>query len=121
MLLSLLVFVLSIDMFSRHVLQERAIGWQHVLWQAPYIQFSREDTEIDFGGIGKEYAVDRVTEVIQKEGIESGFVNLGGDLRAWGKPPDRDQWNFGIRHPRIDGSVIASVPLVQGALASSGD
>ena len=68
-----------------------------MIWQEPYIQFSREDTEIDFGGIGKEYAVDRVADLLQTEGIKSGFVNLGGDLRAWGKPLGRDQWNFGIR------------------------
>jgi FAD:protein FMN transferase len=99
----------------------QAIGWQHVVWKEPYIQFARADTEIDFGGIGKEYAVDRVADLLQKQGSSAGFVNLGGDLRAWGKPPNRDCWYFGIRHPRKEGAIIGSVPITQAALATSGD
>jgi len=77
--------------------------------------------EIDFGGIGKEYAADRAATVCVEHGILHGLVNLGGDVRATGPQPDGAPWRVGIRHPRRDGLAIATVLLESGAVATSGD
>jgi thiamine biosynthesis lipoprotein len=54
-------------------------------------------------------------------GITSGYVDLGGDIRAVGPKPDGSPWQVGIRHPRKPGEIIASIPLVLGSVATSGD
>ena len=77
--------------------------------------------EIDFGGIGKEYAADRAATVCAEQGIANGLVNLGGDVRAIGPQPDGTPWRVGIRHPRREGAAIATVLLSAGAVATSGD
>ena len=77
--------------------------------------------EIDFGGIGKEYAADRAATICIEQGIAHGLVNLGGDVRAIGTQADGTPWRVGIRHPRADGRAIAYVDLADGAVATSGD
>jgi len=77
--------------------------------------------EIDFGGIGKEYAADRAATLCIEHGIAHGLVNLGGDVRATGPQPDGAPWRVGIRHPRRAGAVLATVALEAGAVATSGD
>jgi thiamine biosynthesis lipoprotein len=97
------------------------IGWQQVHWQRPSLRLPRPGMELDFGGIGKEYAVDRAATLLAEAGVGAALVNLGGDLRAVGRRDDGQPWHFGIAHPRQADAVVASIPLHEGALATSGD
>ena len=97
------------------------IGWPAVQWDGEAIVLPRAGMELDFGGIGKEYAADRAAAVLAAAGIHHGFVELGGDIRVLGPRPDGRPWRFGIRDPRRAEGVVAEVELAQGALATSGD
>jgi FAD:protein FMN transferase len=97
------------------------IGWHRVEWDAHSVRLPAAGMEIDFGGIGKEYAADRAATVCVEHGVRHGLVNLGGDVRATGPQPDGEPWRVGIRHPRRDGAAIATVLLRAGAVATSGD
>jgi FAD:protein FMN transferase len=96
------------------------IGWQQVRWQRPAVRLARAGMEIDFGGFGKEYAADRIAAVLRGCGIAHGLVDLAGDICVVGPHPDGTPWQVGVQHPRADGA-IATVPLMHGAIASSGD
>ena len=85
------------------------------------LRFTVPGMELDFGGIVKEYAVDRVAALLHDAGVAHGFVNLGGDVRALGPQPDGSPWRIGIRHPREPGALLITLELATGALASSGD
>ena len=63
------------------------------------LRLPRAGMEIDFGGVGKEYAADRAATICLEQGIAHGFVNLGGDVRVVGPQPDGAPWRIGIRHP----------------------
>lgn len=97
------------------------VGWDLVEWTAPTIRLPFPRMEIDFGGIGKEYAVDRLASILLESGIRHGMVNLGGDLRILGPHPDGKRWNIGISHPRLTQDALATVGALEGALATSGD
>jgi len=97
------------------------IGWDGVEWSERTVRLPRAGMEIDFGGIGKEYAADRVATVLAGHGIAHALVNLGGDVRALGPRPDGTPWRVGIRHPRRPGEAITGVDLDSGAVATSGD
>jgi len=97
------------------------VGWQQVAWQRPVLKLPRAGMELDFGGIGKEYAVDRAATLLAEAGIGAALVNLGGDLRAVGRRADGEPWRLGIAHPRETGKVLAGIALHEGALATSGD
>lgn len=97
------------------------IGWSSVHWRDGRIALPRAGMELDFGGFGKEYAADRAHAVLREHGVCAGYVNLGGDIRVVGPQPDGRPWRFAIQHPRDPGAAVASVPLADGALATSGD
>jgi FAD:protein FMN transferase len=97
------------------------IGWADVEWNERTIRLPRTGMEIDFGGIGKEYAADRMATICIDQGIAHGLVNLGGDVRAIGTQANGAPWRVGIKHPRKEGKTIAAVELVDGAVATSGD
>ncbi|KJV06332.1 FAD:protein FMN transferase [Methylocucumis oryzae] len=96
------------------------IGWHKLHWQEPVLEFLIPGMELDFGGIVKEYAVDRAVNICWQADIHHGVINLGGDIRLIGPRPDTGAWHIGIKHPRADG-VLQSIALATGALASSGD
>ena len=85
------------------------------------IRLPRAGMEIDLGGIGKEYAADRMATLCLEHGLEHALVNLGGDVRVAGAQQDGAPWRVGIRHPRRDAEVIATVEMTSGGLATSGD
>ncbi len=97
------------------------VGWHKVSWERPVLTFSLPGMEIDFGGIVKEYAVDRAAALCYAQGIKHGVVNLGGDIKIIGPRGDGSPWRIGIRHPRNKEVLLDTLLLYEGALASSGD
>lgn len=96
------------------------VGWRRVTWSDRDIRLPASGMELDFGGIGKEYAADRAATMLRDTGIAHGLVNLGGDVRAFGGRDAHVPWRVGIRHPR-GAAPLATVELFDGALATSGD
>ncbi len=66
--------------------------------------------KLGFGGFAKGTAVDTAIEALKQQGIENAIINIGGDLRAIGSHGDRP-WRIGIRHPRQEGKMLASVDI----------
>ena len=97
------------------------IGWSRVERENHRVRLPKIGMEIDFGGFGKEYAADRAASVLALNGVQHGYVNLGGDLRVIGPKPDGQAWMIGIQHPRNKDQLLASIPMTQGGLATSGD
>jgi thiamine biosynthesis lipoprotein len=97
------------------------IGLDKTRWQSPRLSFLIPGMELDFGGIGKEYAADRAAAICASLGIEHGLVDLGGDIAVIGPHPNQEPWQIGIRHPRNPELAMATVEIERGALATSGD
>jgi thiamine biosynthesis lipoprotein len=54
----------------------------------------RAGMRLDLGGIGKGYAVDRLSTILAQEGVASAFINFGrSSLAALGSPPGRERWS----------------------------
>ncbi len=78
--------------------------------------------EIDLGGVGKEYAVDRAARILEEEGIRSAIVNFAGDVRTIGSRGDGHPWKVGVADPRDRGRCRFAVRALGGAgIATSGD
>jgi thiamine biosynthesis lipoprotein len=97
------------------------VGWSRARWTRPRIVLPVAGMELDFGGFGKEYAVDLATDLCRARGVRHGMIDLGGDLRAIGPHPDGRPWIVGIRDPRAPERPVASIPLFSAGLATSGD
>ena len=82
----------------------------------------RAGMEIDLGGVGKEYAVDRVAELLRAEGIRAAIVNFAGDVRTIGSRGDGRPWKVGVMDPRDRGRCCFAVrTLADAGVATSGD
>jgi len=97
------------------------VNWASVEWSPKAIRLPQAGMEIDFGGIGKEYAADRAATICLEAGVRHGLVDLAGDVRALGPQESGAPWRVGITHPRHEGKVIAYVEIASGAIATSGD
>jgi FAD:protein FMN transferase len=96
------------------------IGWQRVGWKSPSLTLPAQ-MEIDFGGVAKEYAADRAAMCCAQAGAQALLVNLGGDVRAIASQPGNEPWRIGITHPREPDATIATMEIMHGGVATSGD
>jgi FAD:protein FMN transferase len=95
------------------------VGFEKLQWRSPCLWLPA-GMELDFGGIGKEYAVDRAYELLAARDRTPFLINFGGDLRA-NRPPSRAPWQVGIERPDSDREATMLLDLEHGALATSGD
>ncbi len=75
-------------------------------------------TQVDLGGIAKGYASDRIAEVFRANGVEQGWVALGGNVLARGSRSDGTPWRIGIQDPfRPHETAYAGIVELQDAFA----
>ncbi len=106
----------------RHVVAEarKSVGWDKVELRTDAVRL-KEGVQLDFGGIGKEYAVDRVgmqlLQALPKGGV---LVNFGGDVLAARSKKDGQPWHIGVE-TLVGQEKQSGLALVTGAVATSGD
>lgn len=96
------------------------IGWNKVERDEKHFYLPQKKMELDFGGIVKEYAADAVATLCQREGISSGLVDLGGDIRIIGPYPEFETWNIYIQNPDKSQNYLTKLELSKGGIATSG-
>lgn len=99
----------------------QSVGWENVTLRDGAIRLHR-GVQLDFGGIGKEYAVDRVGLML-RESLPAGgiLVNFGGDLLAARAKRNGQPWRVGLEAADQAGQAHYGVSLLTGAIATSGD
>lgn len=95
------------------------VGWDKLRWRAPMLQMA-PGMEIDFGGIGKEYAVDRACTLLSAVTTKPVLVNCGGDLAATAPHADGQPWRVGIDAQKPE-TATPVIQLRRGGVATSGD
>lgn len=100
------------------------VGYRNVLLDAANrtVRFVRPGVELDPGGIGKGYAVDRMVTLLKENGITSALVNGGGSsIYGLGSPANGDRgWEVNIRDPKSPSKVVANVYLRNESMSTSG-
>ena len=100
------------------------VGYRHVQLDpgARTVRFARPGMDLDPGGIGKGYAVDRMVEVLKQAGVRIALVSASGSsIYGLGAPPDEPQgWPITIRTPRDPSAVATHVVLKNMSLSTSG-
>jgi thiamine biosynthesis lipoprotein len=97
------------------------VGWHRVAWERNTLTM-RDGMQIDLGGVGKEYAVDRVASLFAAQTRHPFLVNFGGDLYASGPRAGGRPWGVGVDDPERTGeAALYRIELSRGGLATSGD
>ncbi|MBF8982765.1 FAD:protein FMN transferase [Lutibacter sp. B2] len=76
---------------------------------------------IDLGGIAKGYIADEVKKVLRENGVESGVINLGGNIMTIGSKMDGTDWKIGIQNPDTNrGQYFSILDVKDKSIISSG-
>jgi thiamine biosynthesis lipoprotein len=90
------------------------IGWKKVKLDKKSVRIPT-GWQLDFGGIGKEYAVDSCCEKARAVSSVPTLVNLGGDIAVTGPKRDKSPWRIDVDQSE------EKLSLFNGAVATSGD
>lgn len=96
-----------------------AVTTAEVLLDGACARLPHTHTQLDFGGIGVGYGIDRALAVLRARGIHRAFVDVSGDCGAIGAPPGETGWQVDIADPVHPGAIIAATRLRDAALATS--
>lgn len=98
------------------------VGYEGIHVEGNTVTLSDPEARIDLGGIAKGYVTDRLIELFEASGVESAYVNLGGNVAVLGNKPDGSAWSVGVRDPfdPESNSVIAKVMTSRGSVVTSG-
>jgi thiamine biosynthesis lipoprotein len=89
---------------------------------AQTITFLQSKMQLDMGAIAKGYAADKVLALLQSHGITTALVDAGGDMVAFGIPPQKKGWTIGINVPGQQEKLLErKLVLSNKAVATSGD
>lgn len=99
------------------------MGWQHIKLDASKrtVWFDNGvSMELDPGGIGKGYAVDKVIELLRGEGVTAALVSGGSSsIYGLGAPPGAEGWRVNVPDPVRRGEMVSSVLLKDTSLSTS--
>ena len=85
------------------------------------VAFARPDMNLDPGGVGKGYAVDRMVDRLKKQDIHIALVSAGGSsIYCLGAPPEETGWTIQIKNPYNEFEHVAEVKLKDESLSTSG-
>jgi FAD:protein FMN transferase len=101
-----------------------SVGYRNIILdpQTRTVRFLKEGVDLDPGGVGKGYAVDRMADLLRKEGIRSALISAGGSsIYAIGAPPGKKGWRVDLMNPGNQSkSWDHSVTLCDESLSTSG-
>jgi thiamine biosynthesis lipoprotein len=100
------------------------VGYGNIILdpRALTVRFARKGVELDPGGIGKGYAVDRMAEILRRNGICAALISAAGSsIYGLGAPPGENGWRIDIKDPKNLGRTAQSVTLRDQSLSTSGN
>lgn len=101
-----------------------SVGYRNVVLdpRGETVRFTRDGVELDPGGIGKGYAVDRMADVLRADGVKSALISAGSSsIYAIGAPPGEPGWRVDIKDPRNTLQAATTVTLRDQSLSTSGN
>jgi thiamine biosynthesis lipoprotein len=98
------------------------VGYKNIILDstASTIFLKLKGMKIGFGALGEGYATDKCRSMMIEKGIQAGIINGSGDMSTWGKQPNGKDWKIGITNPFKPEKILTAVPLIDGAVTTSG-
>lgn len=97
-----------------------SVGNRHLQLEPPgTVRFLKPAMALDFGGIGKGYALDRAADVLRKHGIKSAFLNFGGNILALGAPITGEAWEVEVPDPLEPEKVLFKLHIADASVSTS--
>ena len=82
------------------------VNYKNIQFNGNKIRIVDPEAKLDLGGIAKGYVADELTTLLEKEGVTSAVINLGGNISTIGGKPDGSPFIIGIEKPYTDRTEI---------------
>ena len=101
----------------------KVCGWEQFQLQPGGAWKHAATAAVDLGAIAKGYGVDRAVEAMKGAGVGGGLVNVGGDIRCFGRRWDGKPWRIEIQNPfdMDESEPFGSLLLGDNAVCTSGN
>ncbi|MAM46715.1 MAG: FAD:protein FMN transferase [Planctomycetota bacterium] len=102
------------------LLESRGMDLVEIDPETQAVSFSRPEVSLDLGAIGKGYAADRISSLLEEKGVETGAMLSGrSTVLTWGLPPGEKTWQVEVCHPGNRDEALCRLSMQPGALSSS--
>ena len=99
----------------------RTVDYKQIRIEGDKVKLQNPEARLDLGGIAKGYIADRVTERMEKAGVRSAVINLGGNIATIGEKEKGVPWKIGIERPYSERTkILGSVEMESGTIVTSG-
>jgi len=97
------------------------VGWARLDFDAGSGRLRQPgDASLDLSAIAKGYGVDAVADWLRGRGIDAALVDVGGELRGFGRKPDGTPWRVLVETGDQDDEAPCVLVLEDAAVATSG-
>lgn len=96
-------------------------GWEKVQRRPDAVFLPEAGMGLDFGGFGKEFAVDSLAKIARLHGIKDALIDLGRDIYAMGGNGAHPFWHIGIEDGNKPGNCWGGLAVSDSAVSASGD
>ena len=97
------------------------VNYENIIIDGQYVSLKDAQTRLDLGFIAKGYIADKLKEYLISQDIQSGIINLGGNVLTIGSKPDRSSYTIGIQEPFASmGQYADIVSVTNKSVVSSG-
>ena len=86
-----------------------------------FLEKKNENTKLEFGGIAKGYACDKLVDLLKAEGVSSGMVSFSSSIGVFGNNPDGKPWRIALKDPTDPQTIMGYLTLNDGFISVSGD
>lgn len=99
------------------------VGYENIILdkENQTVFLAKKGMKIGFGAIGKGFAADMAKKLLQEKGVVGGIINASGDLTTWGTQVSGKKWMIGITNPLDKSKIFSWMPIVESAVATSGN
>ena len=99
----------------------RHVNYRNIAVEGNKVRLTDPETKLDLGGIAKGYIGDRMAELLERRGVVSAVINLGGNVICIGGKSDEDDFVIGVEAPFSDRSeIIGKIRARDKTLVTSG-
>lgn len=97
------------------------IDYRKVSVNGTTVQLDDPAAKLDVGGVAKGYIADDLIALLQSQGVQSAFVNLGGNVKTLGSKPDGSPWQVGIQDPNANAEGLGGSADAIARVACTGE
>lgn len=99
----------------------KTVDYEQITIDGNKVSLGIEGAMLDLGGIAKGYIADRITELLEDNGVEQAIINLGGNVVTIGEKEEGSPWVVGIERPYSDRTaIIGALEATDETVTTSG-